>query len=110
MWEHGFDDPPDYTFHPDLPSMRVRFCRDETRGWLEVAEVDELEAVKVRLADKQIALEDALAVQGQAFALIRGLVDGTVDRARVTLRDNGWTVEPAVVSEANAVAKEADRA
>lgn len=107
MWPTDFDG--DFTYQPDLPPIRVTFRRDGSRGWLEVADVDELEQVKVRLADKQIALEDALAVQGQAFALIRGLVDGTVDRSRVTLRDNGWTVEPAVVGEASAIAEEADR-
>lgn len=112
VWPGGFDEPQNYAFQLDIPAQRVTFHRDETRGWLEVdmAEMTEIDALKVRLADKQTALEDALGVQNQAFALIRGLVEGSIDRSRVTLHENGWTVQPAVEAQAEQIAQEADRA
>lgn len=72
-----------------------------------MAEMTELDALKVRYADKQTALENSQQVEAQAFALIRGLVDGTVDRSRVTVSDTGWTVTPVVQAEATAIANNA---
>ncbi len=111
VWEHGFDDPPDYTFHPDLPPTRVTFHRDGTRGWLEtdMAEMTEVDALKVRLADKQAALEEAIQQQAQMLFHIRAIKDGALSIGRIVMNENGYQIVDLPTAQAEQVASEADR-
>lgn len=111
VWPNGFDDPTDFTYQPDLPARRVTFHRDETRGWLEVdmAEMTEIDSLKVALADKQMLLDDAMRVQGQMFGLLRAFKDGTITIDRVNLTPTGYEIVPAVEAQAEQIASEADR-
>lgn len=108
MWAGDFTT--DYTVYPELAPRLVRFCRDAERGWLEevdMAEMTELEQVKVLLADKQIAIEHATHFEQATLALLRGLIDGSIPLERLTVTGNTWSIESAAVQQAQDVAREA---
>ncbi len=110
MWPNGFDDPPEYTYQPDPPPQLVSFHRDGSRGWLEVvdmAEMTELDALKIKLADKQMIIDNASQFEQQTMAVLKGLKDGTLALERVVLTETGYQVIAAVEAEAEQVAREA---
>ncbi len=91
--------------------MLVRFKHTPERGWLEVdelAEMTEIDALKVRLAEKQMALDNAVQFEALAMSALRALKDGTLPLSRIVVSDNGFSIVPAVEEQAAAIAQQAD--
>lgn len=75
-----------------------------------MAEMTELDALKVALADKQMSLDAAVRFEQTTLAVLRGLKDGTLSLERIVMTDTGYQLLSVAEVQAGDVARQAEAA
>lgn len=73
-----------------------------------MAEMTEIDALKVKLADKQLVIDNASVFEATTMQMIAALKDGSLTLDRVEIGDHGYRIIPAVEAEAMQTARDAE--